>query len=90
MARQPLLASLLQFRDITQLEKITLGRTPQDVESARRRDLCLTTLKRERHHASGAIRNRSLSKRAAADPRLRMRGTLIIVPKEFRKIKLRQ
>jgi len=60
-----------------QVRHTTLGRTPLDKWSARRRDLYLTTHnthKRQTNiHAPGGIRARNPSKRAAADPRLRPR-----------------
>ena len=51
----------------------TLGRTPLDEWSARRRDLYMTTqhLQQTDIHASGGIRTRIPSKRVAEDPRLR-------------------
>jgi hypothetical protein len=54
----------------------TFGRTPLDKGSARRRDLHLTTHSTHKTdiHASGGIRTRSPSKRAAADRPLRPRG----------------
>jgi hypothetical protein len=55
----------------------TLGRTPLDERSARRKYLYLTTqtlYKTKKIHAPGGIRTRNPSKRAAADPRLRPRG----------------
>jgi hypothetical protein len=54
----------------------TVGRTPVDEESARRRDLYLTaqTLYKTNIHAPGGIRTRDTSKRSAADLGLRPRG----------------
>ena len=59
------------------LRNTTLGRTPLKEWSARRRDLSLT-----KHcslgtdfHAPGGVWNRNPSKRAAASPRLRQRGS---------------
>jgi hypothetical protein len=55
----------------------TLGRTPLEERSARRRDLYLTTHKTQKDtdiHVPGGIRTRNPSKRAAADPRLTPRG----------------
>jgi hypothetical protein len=55
----------------------TLGRTPLDKWSARRRDLFLTihnTHNRQTSMPSGGIRTHSPNKRTAADPRLRQRG----------------
>ena len=55
----------------------TLGRTPLDEGSARRRKLYLTTHNTEKRRTSmppGRIRTSNPSKRAAADPRLRPRN----------------
>jgi len=56
--------------------RITAGRTPLDEWSARRRDLNLTTHNTQKTgiHAPVGIRTHNLSKRAAADLRLRPRG----------------
>jgi hypothetical protein len=53
----------------------TVGRTPLDGGSARRRDLYLATqtLTRDKHPCPGGIRTHDPSKRSAADPRLRPR-----------------
>jgi hypothetical protein len=53
----------------------TVGRTPRDEGSARRRDLYLTTqtLYKTNIHAPGGIRTHDPSKRSAADLRLRPR-----------------
>jgi hypothetical protein len=53
----------------------TVGRTPLDEGSARRRDLYLTTqtLYKTNIHAAGRIRTHDPSKRSAADLRLRPR-----------------
>jgi hypothetical protein len=57
------------------LRHTTLGRTPLDELSARRRDLYLTTHNtHKKHSCSGGIRTRNPSKRAAAGPCLRPRG----------------
>jgi hypothetical protein len=59
------------------LHLITLGWTPLDEGSARRRGLCLHNTQHSQHthiHALGGIRTRNTSKRAAADLRLRPRG----------------
>jgi len=61
-------SSFLRFLDHTQ-RRTTVGRTPLDVWSARRRDLYLTT-----HKSPGGIRTYDLSRRAAVDLRLRLRG----------------
>jgi len=53
--------------------RTTVGRTPLEEWSARRRDLCLTThnITADRHiHAPGGIRTDNLGRRAAANPRL--------------------
>ena len=58
----------LMFLDNTQ-RRITVGRTPLDEWSARRRDLYLTTHdthNRQNIHAPGGIRTQDLSRRAAA------------------------
>jgi hypothetical protein len=54
----------------------TVGRTPLDEGSARRRDLYLTTqtLYKTNIHAPGGIRTHDPSKRSAAAPRLRLHG----------------
>ena len=57
----------------------TIGRTPLDELSARRRNLYLTihnTHKRKTFYASDRIRTRNPSKRAASDPILRRHGHL--------------
>jgi hypothetical protein len=59
------------------LRHATLGRTPLDEGSVRRRDLYLTTHNTHKRQASvpiGGIRTRNPSKRAAADPRRRPHG----------------
>jgi hypothetical protein len=57
------------------LRHTTLGRTPLDEWSARRRDLYLTTHNtHKRHPCPGGIRTRNPNKGVAADPRLRPRG----------------
>jgi len=64
--------SFLRFLDHTQ-RRITVGRTPLDEWSARRRDLYLTTRKHSQQtniHVPGGIRTHNLSRRAAADLRL--------------------
>ena len=52
----------------------TIVRTPLDGRSARRRDLYLTTLTTDRYPSPGGIQTHNLSRRAAADPRLRSRS----------------
>ena len=69
-------SSFTRFLDHTQ-RRTTVGRTPLDEWSARRRDLYLTT--RNTHNrqtcmSPGGIRTHSLSRRAAADLRLRPLG----------------
>jgi hypothetical protein len=51
----------------------TVGRTPLDEGSARRRDLYLTTT-HNTHKRQTSIRTHDPSKRAAEDPRLRPHG----------------
>jgi hypothetical protein len=66
----------LRFQDHTQWHT-TVGRTPLDEWSARRRDLYLTDTQQSQQtniHAPGGIRTRNPSRRAAADPRLRPLG----------------
>jgi hypothetical protein len=62
--------------DHTQLHTATVGRTPLDEGSARRRDLYLTThtTLTTNIHAPGWIRTRNLSRRSATDLRLRPLG----------------
>jgi hypothetical protein len=70
-----LASSFLTFRDHTQWHN-TVG-TPLDEWSARRRDLYLTNTQHPQQtniHASGGIRTRNLSRRAAANPCLRLLG----------------
>ena len=65
--------SFTRFLDHTQ-RRSTVGRTPLDEWSARRRYLYLTTHNthnRQKSMPPGGIRSHSLSKRAAADLRLR-------------------
>jgi len=69
-------SSFTRFLDRTQ-RCITVGRTPLDEWSARRRDRYLTTQNTHNRQTSmppGGIRTHSLSRRAAADLRLRLRG----------------
>jgi hypothetical protein len=57
------------------LRHTTLGGTPLDERSARRRDLYLTTHNtHKRHPCSGGIRTCNPNKRPAVDPRLRPHG----------------
>ena len=65
-------SSFMRFVDHTQ--RNTVGNTPLDEWSTRRRDLYLTTLTGDKHHDPGEIRSNNLSRRAAADLRLRPRG----------------
>ena len=69
-----MVSSFLRFLDHTQ--RTTVGRTPLDEWSARRRDIYLTThySQQTNNHAPGGIRTHDLSRRAAADLRLRQRG----------------
>jgi hypothetical protein len=80
-------SSYLKFLDHTQ-RRTTVGRTPLDEWSARRRDLYLTTHNTHKRplpdntqhsqqtdiHATGGIRIHNLSRGVAADLRLRPRG----------------
>ena len=66
-------SSFTRFLDLTQ-RRSTVGRTPLDEWSARCRDLYLTTHNTHNIHAPGGIRTHNLSRRAAADLRLRPRG----------------
>ena len=54
------------------LRHITLGRTPLDEWSARRRGLYLTTHNTHERHAPGGNWTRNPNMRAAADPRLKV------------------
>ena len=66
----------LMFLDHTQ-RRSTVGRTPLDEWSARRKDLYLTTHNTHNIQTAvppGGIRTQNPSKRAAADPHLRPRG----------------
>jgi hypothetical protein len=65
------------LRSHTHTHTHTLGRTPLDEWSGRRRDRYVTThntLQRHTSVPSGGIRTRTPSRRAAADPRLTPRG----------------
>ena len=69
-------SSFMMFLDHTQ-RRITVGRTPLDERSARRRDLYLTTHNTHNRQTSmppSGIRTHNLCRRAAADLRLRPRG----------------
>ena len=68
-------SSFTRLLDHTQ-RRTTVGRTPLDEWSARRRDLFLTTQHSQQTnvHAPGWIRTHNLSRRVAADLRLRRRG----------------
>ena len=73
-ARERTLASSLsRFLDHTQ-RRATVGRTPLEEWSIRRRDLYLTTHNTHNRQTSGGIRTHSLSRRAVEDLRLRPRG----------------
>ena len=65
-------SSFTRFLDHTQ-RRTAVGRTPLDEWSDRRRDLYLTTLTTD-IHVPGGIRTHNLSRRTAADLRLRRRG----------------
>jgi hypothetical protein len=66
------------YRDfMITLRHTTIGRTPLEGWSARRRDLHLTTQQHSQQtyiHATGGIRTHNPSKQATAAPRLRPRG----------------
>jgi hypothetical protein len=69
-------SSTLRLRHHTQWHN-TVGSTPLDEWSARRRDLYLTNTQHSQQtniHAPGRIRTRNPSRRAAADPRFRPLG----------------
>ena len=69
-------SSVTRFLEYTR--RNTVGRTSLDERSARRRDLYLTTHNIHNRQTSmyhDGIRTYNLSRRAAADPRLRPRGT---------------
>jgi hypothetical protein len=71
-----LASSFLRLRDHTKA-RTTVGRTPLDEWSVRRRDLYLTNTQHSQQtniNAYGGIRTRNPSRRAAADPRLRPLG----------------
>ena len=79
MAQQPLEDQGLFIIEASRSHPVrhtTLGSTPLDEWSARRRDLYLTTQHSQETyiHAPGGIRNHNPSKRAATDPRHRSRG----------------
>ena len=66
-------SSIMRFLCHTQ-RRNTFGRIPLDEWSARRTDLYLTTHNTTAIHATGGIRTHNLSRRAAADQRLRPLG----------------
>jgi len=68
-------SSFLRFLDHTQ-RRITVGRTPLDAWSVRRRNLYLTTQDSQQTyiHAPSGIRTHNLSRPATVDLRLRTRG----------------
>ena len=71
-----LASSFSTFRDHTQ-RRATVGRTPLDERSIRRRHLYLTTHSthnRQHIYAPDGIRTHNISRRAAEDLRLRPRG----------------
>jgi len=82
MAQRPLMGQDLLVNEALLSHSFrctTIGRTPLDKWSARRRNLYLTihnTHKRKTFYASDRIRTRNPSKRAASDPNLRRRGHL--------------
>ena len=75
--RKAMASTFLRFLDRTQ-RRITVGRTPLDEWSARRRDLYLTTHTTHNRqtdiHAHSGIRSHDRSRRTAADLRLRPCG----------------
>ena len=66
-------STFTRFLDHTQ-RRTTLGRSPLDEWSVRRRDLYLTTQQQTDINAPGEIRTHNLSRRSAAGLRLRPRG----------------
>ena len=72
---QAMASSFLRFLDHTQ-RRVTVGRTPLDAWAVRRRTLPHNTQHSQQTdiHDPGGIRNHNLSRRAAADLRLRPRG----------------
>jgi hypothetical protein len=79
MSQQPLVGQSLLITEASRSHSrhTTLGKTPLDEWSARRRDLYLTTHnihKRQISMPQAGFEHRNLSKRAAADPRHRQRG----------------
>ena len=70
-----MVSSFMRFLDHTQ-RLTTVGRTPLDEWSSRRRDLYLTTQHSQQTniHAPGGIRTHNVIRRAAADLRLIPRG----------------
>jgi len=72
---QAMASSFTRFLDHTQ-RRTTVGRTPLDEWSARRRDLYLTkyNIHNKQPRPPGRIRTHSLSRLAAAEVRLRPRG----------------
>jgi hypothetical protein len=83
MAQKPLVDHDLIVIEASQshFRHTTLGRTPLDEWSARRRDLYLTTLntyKRQTSMPPGGIRTHNPSKRTAVHPYLRPLGLLTL------------
>jgi hypothetical protein len=68
-----LASTFMRFLDHTQ-RRTTVGRTPLEEWSARRRDFSLTTHNIHIRHAPGEIRTHNLSRRAATDQPLRPLG----------------
>jgi hypothetical protein len=66
-------SSFTMFLDHTQW-RATVGRTPLNEWSARRRDLYLTTHTTDKHPCPGGIRTHDRSRRATVDLLLRPRG----------------
>jgi hypothetical protein len=79
MAQQPLVGcctieAIIEASRWHTVKRTTLGRTPLDEWSARRRDLYLKKTQETDINVPFGIRTRSPTKRAATDPRLRQRG----------------
>ena len=74
-------SSFTRVLDHTQ-RHTTVGRTPLDESSARRRDLYLTTLTADKYPYPCGIRTHNLSRRVAANRRLRPRVQITELPKK--------
>jgi hypothetical protein len=76
MAQQPIVGQVLLVIEASQehtVKRTTIGRTPLDKWSARRRDLYLKKTQETDIHVPFGIRTHSLNKQGAADPNLRQR-----------------